>query len=125
MRQLRIVRLLLVTLLCGSSFTARGTGTDRREILRAAQQSYYNLPSQGFIEFQCSAIPNWTAILKEEMRSDRNRRERSNRNSQKQTSGFSSQATKELINLPPKEVKCECPRKLITKLWKDFNCLAV
>ncbi len=70
MRQLRIVRLLLVTLLCGSSFTARGTGTDRREILRAAQQSYYNLPSQGFIEFQCSAIPNWTAILKEEMKSD-------------------------------------------------------
>jgi hypothetical protein len=70
MRQSRIVKLLLVTLLCGSSFAARGTSTDKRELLRAAQQSYYNLPSQGFIEFQCSVIPDWTAILKEELKSD-------------------------------------------------------
>jgi hypothetical protein len=70
MRQLKTVGLLLVTLLCGSSFAARGTSTDKRELLRAARQSYYNLPSQGFIEFQCSAIPDWTAILKEELKSE-------------------------------------------------------
>ena len=70
MRRSKIVQLLLVTLLCGCFFAARGTGTDKREILRAAQQSYYNLPSQGFIEFQCSVIPDWMAILKEELKSE-------------------------------------------------------
>ena len=70
MRQSKIGQLLLVTLLCGCFFAARGTGTDKREILRAAQQSYYNLPSQGFIEFQCSVIPDWMAILKEELKSE-------------------------------------------------------
>ena len=70
MRQSKIGQLLLVTLLCGCFFAARGTGTDKREILRAAQGSYYNLPSQGFIEFQCSAIPDWKAMLKEELKSD-------------------------------------------------------
>jgi hypothetical protein len=70
MRHLKIAQLLLVALLCGSSFAPRGIGTDKQDILRAAQRSYYNLPNQGFIEFQCSAIPDWRAILKEELKSE-------------------------------------------------------
>src|SRR5260370_20432013 len=70
MQRLKIVQVLLVALLCGSSFAETGIGTDKREIVRAARQSYYNLPSQGLIEFQCSVTPNWTAILKEELKSD-------------------------------------------------------
>lgn len=29
---------------------------------------YDNLPSQGFVEFQCSVISAWTAILKNELK---------------------------------------------------------
>src|SRR5713226_2982660 len=70
MRRLKIVRLLVIALLYGSPFAPSGIGIDKREILRAAQQSYYNLPRQGFIEFQCSVIPDWMAILKEELKSE-------------------------------------------------------
>jgi hypothetical protein len=70
MRYLKIVQLLLVLLLCGCSFAPRGSGTSKQDIIRAAQRSYYNLPNQGLVEFQCSAIPDWKAILKEELKSD-------------------------------------------------------
>lgn len=70
MRQSKILQISLVAVLCSTSFAPRGVGADKREILRAARQSYYNLPSQGFIEFQCSVIPDWTAILKNELKSD-------------------------------------------------------
>jgi hypothetical protein len=70
MRNLKIAQALLVALFCGSSFTPRGISTDKQDILQAAQRSYYNLPRQGFIEFQCSVIPDWRAILKEELKSD-------------------------------------------------------
>ena len=70
MRHLKIVQLLLVALLCGCSLAPRGIGTGKEDILRAAQRSYYNLPNQGLIEFQCEAIPDWKAILKEELKSD-------------------------------------------------------
>jgi hypothetical protein len=70
MRQSKTAQLLLVALLCGCSFITHGSGTTKQDILRAAQRSYYNLPNQGLIEFKCSAIPDWQAILKRELKSD-------------------------------------------------------
>lgn len=70
MRHLKIVHLLLAALLCGCSLAPRGSGTSKQDILRAAQRSHYNLPNQGLVEFQCSAIPDWKTILKEQLKSD-------------------------------------------------------
>lgn len=70
MRELKIFQLSLLVLLCGCSFSPRGSGTSKQDILRTAQRSYYNLPSQGLVEFQCLVIPDWSAILKNELKSD-------------------------------------------------------
>lgn len=44
--------------------------TDKAEIIRAAQRAYYNLPREGVSEFTCSVIPDWAAMLKQELKSD-------------------------------------------------------
>lgn len=48
--------------------TAKPAAKD--EILRAAQNSYYNLPKQGLSELTCSVIPDWAGTLRQELKSD-------------------------------------------------------
>jgi hypothetical protein len=47
-----------------------GSGADKQEIIRQAKRAYYNLPSQGLIEMQSAVVPNWSAMLKEELKTD-------------------------------------------------------
>jgi len=42
----------------------------QQEILRAASHIYYNLPNEGLVEVQCSAVPDWRAILAAEMHAE-------------------------------------------------------
>lgn len=41
-----------------------------KDILRAADKAYYNLPNEGLIEFQCSAVPDWQVMLAAELHKD-------------------------------------------------------
>ena len=45
-------------------------GEGKREIIRKAREAYYNLPSQGLIEFQSAVIPDWPVTLKEELKTE-------------------------------------------------------
>lgn len=60
---------LAAILLAGCGRTS-ARPADKDEIIRAAQNSYYNLPRKGLAEFTCSVIPDWAAALKEETKSD-------------------------------------------------------
>lgn len=41
-----------------------------RDIIAQARGTYYNLTSQGLVDFQCHIVPDWSALLKELMASD-------------------------------------------------------
>jgi len=70
MKESRIYRFWLALLLVGSLLVSGGSAADKREIIRRAQGSYYNLPRQGCLEFQAAAVVNWSAILSAELKSD-------------------------------------------------------
>ena len=70
MREWRVHRFWLALLLVGSLLVPDGSGADKREIIRRAQGSYYNLPRQGCLEFQAAVVVNWPAILSAELKSD-------------------------------------------------------
>ena len=42
----------------------------QQAILQRTNQAYYNLPSQGLVEFQCVVVPDWSVTLKEELHQD-------------------------------------------------------
>lgn len=41
-----------------------------QDIVRAAGQSYYNLPKEGLLEFQCVALPDWQFTLAAELHTE-------------------------------------------------------
>jgi hypothetical protein len=43
---------------------------EKKEILRQARRSYYQLRDEGLVEFQCSVTPNWDALLEDVRKSD-------------------------------------------------------
>jgi hypothetical protein len=70
MRRSRQFRIWLVLLLICGLLAPQGSAADKQEIIRQAKRAYYNLPSQGLIEMQSAVVPNWGAILKEELKTD-------------------------------------------------------
>jgi len=38
-----------------------------QDVVQAASKVYYNLPNEGMVEFQCSAVPDWQVILAAEL----------------------------------------------------------
>ena len=70
MKSLRIYRFWLAMILLGSLLLPGGSGADKRELIRRAQESYYNLPRQGLLDFQAAVVVNWPAILRAELKSD-------------------------------------------------------
>lgn len=46
------------------------SGSDKREIIRQARLSYYNLPNEGFAGFQVTVVPDWALMLKQELGTD-------------------------------------------------------
>ena len=42
----------------------------QQAMLQQTNRAYYNLPSQGFVEFQCVVAPDWSVTLKEELHQD-------------------------------------------------------
>jgi hypothetical protein len=70
MRHAKLFQLLLALLLNCALLVPSGSAADKKEIIRQARQSYYNLPSQGLFEVQSTVTPNWNAFLHEELKSD-------------------------------------------------------
>ena len=70
MRRSRQFKIWLVLLLICGLLAPPGSSADKQEIIRQAKRAYYNLPSQGLIEMQSAVVPNWSAILKEELKTD-------------------------------------------------------
>ena len=42
----------------------------QQDIVQAASKSYYNLPKEGLLEFQCAAVPDWQVTLTAELHSE-------------------------------------------------------
>jgi hypothetical protein len=70
MRRSRQFKVWLILLLICGLLAPSGSSTDKQEIIRQAKRAYYNLPSQGLIEMQGAVVPNWSVILKEELKTD-------------------------------------------------------
>jgi hypothetical protein len=70
MRHAKPFQFWLAVLLNCTLLVPPGSAADKKDIIRQARQSYYNLPSQGLFEVQIAVTPNWTAFLHEELKSD-------------------------------------------------------
>jgi len=70
MRHTSCLKLLSTGLLLAMLSPPEAGCADKREIILAAQHSYYNIPNQGLTEFQCSVVPDWAAMLKQELKSE-------------------------------------------------------
>ncbi len=44
--------------------------SDKKETLRQARRSYYQLKDEGLLEFQCSMAPNWDALVAEQRKTN-------------------------------------------------------
>ena len=60
----------LSLLVCCVLLVPPGSIADKKEVIRQAKESYYNLPSQGLLEVQIAVTPNWAAVLRRELKSD-------------------------------------------------------
>jgi len=70
MRKSRLSQLWLpVFFSCVVLGSPRNIG-DKKELIRQARGSYYNLPGQGLFEAQSTVTPNWAAFLRKELKSD-------------------------------------------------------
>lgn len=56
--------LAIYCLLLPSALVSLAYGTDKKEIVRQARQSYYNLANAGMNEFRCQLLPDWDATFK-------------------------------------------------------------
>lgn len=70
MRRSRQFKIGLALLLICGLLAPPGNSADKQEMIRQAKGAYYNLPSQGLIELESAVVPNWGAILKEELKTD-------------------------------------------------------
>jgi hypothetical protein len=70
MRRAKLFQFSLAVLLNCTLLVPPGSAADKKEIIRQARQSYYNLPRQGLFEVQVAVTPDWTAVLREELKSD-------------------------------------------------------
>ncbi len=61
--------LICLSLICLPSTSAMQAKSPQ-DILRAAGKAYYNLPNEGLLEFQCSAVPDWQVMLAAELHTD-------------------------------------------------------
>lgn len=66
MRKLKRDTTLLAVYCLGllSALVPLAHGTDKKEIVRQARQSYYNLANAGMEEFQCQVLPDWDTTFK-------------------------------------------------------------
>ena len=66
MRKLKRGAMLLAIycLLLPSALESLAHGTDKKEIVRQARQSYYNLANAGMNEFRCQVLPDWDTTFK-------------------------------------------------------------
>lgn len=58
---------MLLAILCvglPSALVPLAHGTDKKEIVRQARQSYYNLANAGLNEFRCQVLPDWDTTFK-------------------------------------------------------------
>lgn len=55
-------------LLTGPACHASDKTVDRKDVVRQARAAYYNLRSNGLVEFQASIVPNWAPMLKEQLK---------------------------------------------------------
>ena len=60
--------LCLSGLLAAPACRAADKTIDRKDVVRRARAAYYNLRSNGLIEFQASIVPNWDPMLKEQLK---------------------------------------------------------
>jgi len=70
MRQTKYLCALATFVIAANLSISPARSQDKRELILSAQKAYYNLPTQGLVEFQCSVTPDWSAMLKREMKTD-------------------------------------------------------
>jgi len=61
--------LICFSLACLPS-TMASQAKSQQDVLQAAGKAYYNLPNEGLLEFQCSAVPDWQVMLAAELHTD-------------------------------------------------------
>jgi hypothetical protein len=70
MMEARLCSLLISALLAIAPSYSFQITSAQQAILQRTNQAYYNLPSQGLVEFQCVVVPDWSVTLKEELHQD-------------------------------------------------------
>lgn len=49
---------------------ATARAADKKDVIKRARDAYYSLKSRGMVEFRCSMVPNWEALLQDTRKTD-------------------------------------------------------